>query len=98
MATDTASQDSHRAFSVAAHNQATDVLYSDNPSDQDISGLIELAHVAHWHRSHRADILLGDLKNAEHHLETASEIAETVPNPQAKGYLQDQITRIALPD
>jgi len=48
-------QEPHRTFSVSAHNQALDIFYSDNPSEQQTQSLIELAHVAHWHWMQRDD-------------------------------------------
>jgi Flp pilus assembly protein TadD len=147
-------QQYHHSYSVLAHNEAMDILYSDNPSSSEISGLIELAHVAHWHwmkrddkqpqnvsvslwllsRAYsangfgeqslhyaqesletiqeekllpsfygysnealaRAHVLLENSELAKHHLDKAVEIAETVPNEQAKKYLFDQINRIEL--
>jgi len=44
----------------------------------------------------RAHLLLGNKEKAAELLDTALEIAETVPNEQAKGYLLDQIKRINL--
>ncbi|MBL4679576.1 MAG: hypothetical protein JKY88_02485 [Pseudomonadales bacterium] len=148
------SQKYHHSFSASAHNEAMDILYSDKPSRTEIVGLIELAHVAHWHwikredkqpqnisvslwllsRAYsangfgeasltyaqqslvtiqeekllpsfygysnealaRAHILLNNHREATFHLDRAIEIAETVPNEQAKGYLLDQINRIQL--
>ena len=145
----------HRRFSVEAHNQATDILYSTNASPDEIESLIELAHVARWHWERRTDkttqnvavalwllsraysanglgaraldyagqslrtldgsgllpsffgyahealarahLLLGDIEAARSHLSLASEIADTVPSPQAKAYLLDQINRIQVP-
>lgn len=48
-------QEYHHSFSASAHNQAMDVLYSDDPTDDEIVSLIELAHVAHWHWVQRED-------------------------------------------
>jgi len=48
-------QEYHREFSVSAHNQALDILYSANPTPEEIASLIELAHVAHWHWFRRED-------------------------------------------
>ena len=45
----------HHEFSVAAHNEASDILFMDDPSEEDIERLIELAHVAHWHWEKRED-------------------------------------------
>ena len=42
----------------------------------------------------RAHQLLGNSDQAQFHLNRALEIAETVPNKQAKKYLLDQIGRI----
>ena len=44
----------------------------------------------------RAHLVLGDEDNARVLLSKALEIAETVPNPQAKEHLLDQINRIDL--
>ncbi len=148
-------QRQHHAFSVQAHNRATDILYSPEPSQPEIESLVELAHVAHWHWEHRTDktaqnvavaqwllsraysangmgarslsyaeqslrvlegsglmpsffgyahealaranLLLGKTEEARSHLELARQIAETVPSPQAKRYLLDQIDRIQMP-
>jgi len=48
-------QKHHREFSVAAHNRAVDIFYIDNPTGEETSSLIELAHVAHWHWMQRND-------------------------------------------
>ena len=45
----------------------------------------------------RAHLLLGSLDEAKSHLKLALEIAETVPSPQAKRYVLDQINRIRMP-
>ncbi len=45
----------------------------------------------------RAHLVLGNIEDARSHLKSALEIAETVPNPQAKRYLLDQINRIQAP-
>jgi phage gp46-like protein len=45
----------------------------------------------------RAYLLLDDVEQASLHFKLASEIAETVPSPQAKRYLLDQIDRIQMP-
>jgi len=45
----------HNVFSVAAHNQAMDIVYGENPSAKDIHSLIELTHVAHYHWMRRDD-------------------------------------------
>ena len=45
----------HHEFSVRAHNEATGTIYSGNPTKEQISDLIELAHVAHWHWEKRDD-------------------------------------------
>src|SRR6188474_221988 len=45
----------HHGFSVEAHNRATDILYSTEPSSTEIESLIELAHVARWHWERRTD-------------------------------------------
>ena len=140
----------HHAFSVQAHNRASDTLYAAEGSQDDID-LIELAHVAHWHWQNRTDkttqnvavaqwllsraysanglgaqglsyaqqslqtldgsgllpsffgyahealarayLVLGDVGEAKVHLNSAFEIAETVPNAQAKAWLLDQINR-----
>jgi len=42
----------------------------------------------------RAHLVLGDGENARVSANKALEIAETVPNPQAKEHLLDQINRI----
>ena len=142
----------HHEYSVAAHNEALYILFSDNPSPEEIERLVELAHVAHWHWRKRQDItsqnisvalwllsraysangygeealrygeaslaeidganllpsfygysneaiarahlLLGNSEQAQSHRKRALEIAETVPDEQAKQYLMDQIGRI----
>jgi len=147
-----AAQKFHHAFSVQAHNLATDILYASEPSRAEVESLIELAHVAHWHWQNRADkttrnvavaqwvlsraysanglgtqalsyaqqslqtlegsgllpsffgyahealarsyLLLGEEDRAHAHLKLASQIAETVPDAQAKAWLLDQINRI----
>jgi tetratricopeptide (TPR) repeat protein len=48
-------QSMHHEFSVQAHNEATDIIYSENPTEEQTSNLIELAHVAHWHWMKRDD-------------------------------------------
>jgi phage gp46-like protein len=148
-------QKHHHGFSIEAHNQATDILYSAEASSSEIESLIELAHVAHWHWERRTDkttqnvavalwllsraysanglgvqalnyaqqslhaldgsgllpsffgyahealvrayLLLDHLDEAKSHLKLALDIAETVPSPQAKRYLLDQINRIQMP-
>ena len=35
----------HHEFSVAAHNEALDILFMDDPSEAAIESLMELAHV-----------------------------------------------------
>jgi len=45
----------HVEFSCSAHNQAMDILYSDEQTPEDIYSLIELTHVAHWHWMQRED-------------------------------------------
>jgi tetratricopeptide (TPR) repeat protein len=45
-------QEHHHRFSASAHNQAMDILYSDDPTDSEIESLIELAH---WHWIKRED-------------------------------------------
>jgi len=45
----------HRVFSTTAHNQAMDILFSDEQTTENIHSLIELAHVAHWHWMQRED-------------------------------------------
>ena len=147
-------QKHHHAFSVEAHNRATDILYSAEGSPSEIENLIELAHVAHWHWERRTDkttqnvavalwllscaysangfaaqaldyaqqslrtldgsgllpsffgyghealarayLFLGNVDEARSHFKLALEIAETVPSPQAKRYLLDQINRIQM--
>jgi tetratricopeptide (TPR) repeat protein len=142
----------HHDFSVQAHNEATDILYTEHPTGKQISTLIELAHVAHWHWEKRDDKskqnisvslwllsraysanglgkqalaygeasletirdedllpsfygysneaiarahhLLGNSQEAMSYLTKAREIAETVPNEQAKEYLVNQINQI----
>ncbi|MBD3649616.1 MAG: hypothetical protein HUJ31_19660 [Pseudomonadales bacterium] len=147
-------QNFHHQVSVSAHNQAMDILYSDEPTHEEVESLIELTHVAYWHWRHREDrqpqnisvalwaisraysangmgaialryaleslatiekedllpsfygycnealsrayALTGDMERARHHLNLAYEIAEAVPNEQAKKYLLGQIDRIEL--
>ena len=147
-------QNYHHKYSVAAHNQAMDILYAEVPSQAEVENLIELTHVAHWHWMHRTDrqpknisvalwalsrayaenglgelalryakeslatiegkdllpsfygycnealaraySLIGKREQAKTHLDRAYEIAETVPNAQAKEYLLEQINRIDL--
>lgn len=48
-------QEHHHKFSAAAHNQAADILYSENPEQDETDRLIELAHVAYWHWTQRTD-------------------------------------------
>ena len=55
MADTESTQKYHHGFSASAHNQAMDVFYSDDPTDDEIESLIELAHVAHWHWVKRED-------------------------------------------
>lgn len=50
MASTESIQNHHHSFSVSAHNQAVDILYNNDPSDDEIESLIELAHVAHWRK------------------------------------------------
>lgn len=45
----------HRKFSSSAHNTAMDILYSDEPTQEEIHSLMELTHVAHWHWMRRDD-------------------------------------------
>ena len=48
-------QKHHRDFSSAAHNQAMDILYSEEQSSDEIFSLMELTHAAHWHWMQRED-------------------------------------------
>ena len=50
MASTESIQNHHHSFSASAHNQAVDILYNNDPSDDEIESLIELAHVAHWRK------------------------------------------------
>ena len=54
MSDEVSMQSAHHQFSVEAH-KATDVLYSSNPSPEEIRSLLELAHVAHWHWEKQED-------------------------------------------
>ena len=40
-------QSMHHEFSVQAQNGATDIIYPENPTEEQISSLVKLAHVAH---------------------------------------------------
>ena len=63
--------------------------------------LLSRAYSANFGYAHealaRANLLLGKTEEARSHLELARQIAETVPSPQAKRYLLDQIDRIQMP-
>ena len=45
----------HRAFSVAAYNEASDILWEPSSTPQQLLRAVELAHVAHFHWSKRQD-------------------------------------------
>lgn len=57
-------QQHHREFSCAAHNQAMDILYSESQTPKEILSLMELTHTAHWHWMQREDKTLQNISVA----------------------------------